>query len=170
LFTAFVLWYVITWTSEAWGNEPDEFAVMRAVQILQPSHAPPVAAAWAGVIYEAGAETGLDPLLIAAIAFRESSLREGVVGDRGEVGPMQLHGAALRHRPQGCDPADITCSIRGGAAVLQWWQAECNDPRWAIWIGAYGFGRCPSIEEAEDHRSVRRARELYERVGGERWE
>ena len=154
----------------ACADEPDEAEVVRAVELLQPGHGPAVAAAWGGVIFEAGIETDIDPLLIAAIAFRESSLREGVVGSRGELGPMQLHGVALAHRPQGCDPADIACSIRGGSAVLQYWRAECNDPRWAIWIGAYGFGRCPSIEEADAHRSVIRARDLYERIGGTQWQ
>jgi hypothetical protein len=146
-----------------------ELEVFRAVQLLQPAHPPAVAAAWAGVLFEAGVETDIDPLLLTAIAFRESSLRTSVVGDRGEVGPMQLHGAALAHRPSGCDPAEMSCSIRGGAAVLQWWQAQCSGS-WSVWVGAYGLGRCPSEEDAEALGSVRRARALYERIGGRSWQ
>ena len=157
--------------SNAWASdEITEAEVVRAVQTLQPGHSPPVAAAWGGVIWEAGQETSIDPLLITAIVFRESSIQEGVVGTRGEVGPMQLHGAALHFRPRRCDPREISCSIRGGSAVLSYWRAACNEDAWNIWVGAYGLGRCPAGDEAADLRSVRRARELYERIGGTGWE
>lgn len=151
------------------GGEVTEADVATAIRHLQPAHGAAVAAAWGSVIWEAGVEVDIDPLLLVALAFRESSLTEGVVGTRGELGPMQLHGAALRYRPGRCDPREIECSIRGGAAVLQWWRAECGEVPWSRWVGAYGLGRCPGIDEAEGLQSVRRARALYQRVGGSQW-
>lgn len=178
-FAAFVLgWFAVqlgdcdlSLERHAIGAEPTEEAVFSAVRILQPSHSPAVAAAWGGVIYEAGAESGIDPLLIASIAFRESSIQADVVGDLGEEGAMQIHGAAIAYAPRECqgNMLDMRCNIRTGAAVLQWWRAECQDERWAVWVGAYGFGRCPTYDEAVSHPSVQRARSLYDRVGGTEW-
>ena len=65
------------------------------------------AARLAGVFVGAAHETRTDPLLLVAIAMRESSLSERVerlerLGSRGERGLMQCHGAALRARPEAC--------------------------------------------------------------------
>lgn len=161
--------FAIIITVLAWCAIADANKELDAVMKLQPMHTQEVAASWAGAFRSAGKESDIDPLLLIAIAYRESSIRDDVVGKLGEQGPMQLHGAALMHRPRACNPAEMTCSIRGGAAVLQYWRSACNDDRWAVWIGAYGLGQCPSYGDAAKLRSVQRARALYEKIGGDGW-
>jgi len=168
---AFVLGYFAVCSADVLADDDvTEAEVLEAVETLQPAHPPAVAASWAGIFFEAGRETGIDPLLLVAIGFRESSLRGAVEGALGELGAMQLHGIATLHRPRGCDLQDIGCNVRGGAAYLQFCRAHCNDERWSVWVGAYGMSRCPTIDEAEASRSVRRARNIYEQIGGEGWQ
>jgi len=163
----YVLFVILLVALPAMAEVP-ELEVERAVLVLQPTYTPSQAAAWAGVLYAAGQETGIDPLLLTALAFRESSLRQDVVGSRGEIGALQLHGVSLRHLPRGCDPRELSCNVRGGAAFLQWVRATCGGP-WDVWVGAYGLSRCPADGEAASLPSVRRARVLYEQIGGRGW-
>lgn len=166
---------------EALANEnEDEARVFAAVKQLQPRHPAPVAASWAGIIYEAGREASVDPLLITSIAFRESSLRPDVVGneddvpEKRDIGAMQLRGAARRYIPRGCDnPLELSCNIRGGANYLSFCRDRCGGS-WNVWVGAYGARSCPSEEVAGDPstrigQSVRNARRIYESIGGTGW-
>ena len=146
------------------GEEP----AVQAIKTLQAAHSEARARNWARVFDRAGRETGIDSLLLVAIAHRETSLILGVVGTRGEVGLMQLHGLSLRHRPGRCNPKGVSCSIRAGAAFLQFCRATCGGS-WNRWVGAYGLSRCPSEEEAKAMKSVRRARAIYESIGGKKW-
>lgn len=160
-------------SSRAYANG-GELAVLDGVQKLSPRMQPAVAASWAGVLFEAAREQSLDPLLLTALAFRESSFREGLRGDLGEEGAMQLLGVAKRAAPRGrdgrrCDTSQLRCNIRTGAAFLAWCRERCPGP-WDVWVGAYGMSRCPTAAEAREHRSVKRARLLYEQIGGSRWE
>lgn len=166
-----LIFMFITWCTEEVYAEEERDPIMDVVIELQPRFAsePMVAASWAAAFWFAGLESNIDPILLAVIAFRESSFQADVVGSRGEQGAMQLHGVALSHMPEGCEPTDVGCNIRGGAAVLNYWRERCHSSRWSVWVGAYGIGECPTHEEAELMPSVRVARSLYAHVGGEGW-
>ena len=86
---------------------------------------------------------------------------------------MQLLGVAKSHAPREggrrCDTKEMRCNIRTGANFLAWCRDQCEGS-WNVWVGAYGMSRCPSEQEAEKLRSVRRARKLYQQIGGEEWE
>jgi Transglycosylase SLT domain len=46
---------------------------------------------FAGYLVDAGTRNGIDPWLLAAMAFRESGMNPFAVGDVGELGILQLH-------------------------------------------------------------------------------
>lgn len=173
LFVAGMVWLLTMDACESVAYAEDsnhvEEQVYEAVKQLQPAHDDAVAASWASILYTAGLENELDPLLVTTIAFRESSLLATVAdGRRGELGVMQVHGVARRHRPHGCMVREIGCNIRTGSAFLAWVRDHCGGP-WDVWVGGYGMSRCPTAEEARELRSVRRARRIYESIGGTQW-
>lgn len=149
--------------------------VVDAIVVLQPATDSPRATKLARVFVEAGQTTEVDPLLLVAIAMRESSLREDVerlerFGSRGERGLMQAHGAALRLRPERCtsDLEGAWCQVMTGARWLAYVRDRCPGSPWR-WVAAYGMSRCPTEQQAGMDASTRRARTLYARVGGDRW-
>lgn len=157
------------------SNTPSEMSVYHGIRQLSPQLDPAVAASWAGVLWHAGAETDIDPLLLTAIAFRESSFRDSVVGnpdapaEQQDIGAMQLRGAARQYMPRNCqDATDLSCNIRGGAAYLQYCRAVCGGS-WDVWVGAYGMSSCPTEAAAAQLPSVIRAKTLYEQIGGTNW-
>jgi len=146
----------------------DESPTVTAIRALQPIHEEETVATWAYLFDRAGRSADLDPLLLVSIAFRESSLLEGRIGSRGEVGLMQLHGAALQFLPRGCPPDEVECSIRGGAAYLSYCREFCGGS-WNRWVGAYGMSRCPTETIARSEPSVVRVREIYRQIQGSNW-
>lgn len=173
---AAVLIALVVWSIEGKARGGDEVdAVAVAVRRLQPAVGLERADALAAVMVAAGAEVDVDPLLLVAIAMRESSLSLRVErldrrGARGELGLMQCWGAALELRPAGCDEQlhGADCQVRTGARWLAHARERCPGST-ARWVMAYGAGRCPSEAEAHGDRLVAIARSHYARVGGERW-
>jgi len=156
------------------AEEGESYEVTAAIRTLQPATTPERAARLAGIFEGAGHETRLDPLLLVAIAMRESSLREDVLdgrvrGSRGEIGAMQIHGVALRFAPNGCDPLnDVSCNIRTGARFLAFIRETCNGS-WFRWVSAYGRSRCPTEETARTDVTVIVALRYYTEAGGSLW-
>jgi len=158
----------------AWGEARPRTAV--AVARLAPHLSAARAREIGGAIDAAASAAGLDPVLVAAIAARESSFRPSVLdgtvrGARGEVGIMQVlpGGAALRHAPSGCDQTELACSLATGCGYLAWLRDEgCPGSQWR-WVAAYGRRRCPSEAEARQDAATLRARDYYRRVGGAAW-
>ena len=154
----------------------DEGPLVAAVRQLQPALGAESVAGYAATIREAGARTDLDPLLLLAVAYRESSLHPDVArcrrtGARGEQGVMQVMpgGYALRWAPDGCDQCEPVCSIHTGARFLAALREHCGGSTWR-WVAAYGHRRCPSEERARADRSTVRARAIYQGIGGESWD
>ena len=150
-------------------------SVAQAVRTLQPGASVERAEELARVIVDAGRETELDPLLITAITFRESSFarsRESLesLGERGERGLMQVHGVALRFRPDACPHSleGAECQIRTGARFLAYCREACPGSQWR-WVGAYGMSRCPSEQEAGMMPSVRVVARYHREIGGSGW-
>jgi hypothetical protein len=161
------------------GDDGEELCdVATAIRTLQPTADLERADRLAEVFHGAGRAYRLDPLLLVALGFRESSLLADVElrrrrGALGELGLMQSHGAALQVRPVDCSHHLVRrgagreglayCQVRTGAAWLAEAREHCGGSMWR-WVGAYGMGQCPSEGYARTMRSTQRARELYCRV------
>ena len=76
----------------------------------------PLAVARTPALREAAVAARLSPSLIAAVAWRESGFRAGVVSSAGAIGEMQLMPSTARSL--GVDPYDTRQNFRGGAVYL----------------------------------------------------
>jgi hypothetical protein len=91
----------------------------------------------AGWIAEASGRHGIPGLLVTAIVYRESSFRPGAVGSaRGEVGLMQVHGAAARGCELDTGRGQIDCGTKWLAACKQ----KCGSVERSL--TAYAIGKC----------------------------
>jgi len=96
------------------------------------------------IVEECGAvQPPIDPFLVTAIIFRESSFRAKVKGTRGEVGLMQImpRGTLTRSITRE-DLTDVRANIRVGIGHLQYWQEECGTDDMEVWLSAYNAGKC----------------------------
>jgi hypothetical protein len=151
----------------------DEVAV--AIQQLQPVVSDDRARALAQVFDRAGYENDIDPFLLVAISMRESSLllkaEDGrYVGSRGERGLLQIHGVALRFRPDGCSKQlkKAFCQVHTGARFLDYCRGMCGGSPWR-WVAAYGMSGCPSEEKAGMAVGPRIAHKYYMKIRGTGW-
>ncbi len=167
---SFVIWVTCRL---AYGEAPDPIAA--GIRHLQPTATPDRAARLASVFRAAGDRHKLDPLLLVAVSFRESSLSQSVESRRkrgalGELGLMQSHGVALGFRPADCTHHLIgaRCQVETGAAFLSEARRQCGGSWWR-WVAAYGLGACPSEERARTMTGVRIARRYYVAIGGKGW-
>lgn len=115
----------------------------------------------------AGRAHGVDPWLLAAMAYRESGLNPDAIGAVGEVGVLQLHPRSARGRralaacaraPSRCTAAVIWLAAEGLAASI----ARCGSEPAAL--GAYNRGHCGVTSYS---RRVLRQRELLLAWAGE---
>jgi len=85
----------------------------------------------------------VDPFLVVAIIFRESSFRPKVKGKRGEVGLMQIlpRGTLTRSITKD-DLTNVRANIRVGVGHLQYWRETCGDDDLDLWLSAYNAGKC----------------------------
>jgi len=173
LTVAFVGWSMMRLVYGSDG--PTTADVARGVQTLQPGADDDRAARLASVFSTAGQRHEIDPLLLVAIAFRESSLSPEVElhrrrGQLGEGGLMQVHGVALTRRPHYCPTPlpDAECQVETGAAWLAEVRETCGGSWWR-WVAAYGMARCPSENDARSADSARTAHRYYRRIGGAQW-
>lgn len=85
----------------------------------------------------------IDPFLVVAIVFKESSFRAKVKGKRGEVGLMQILPRGSYTQSIAKDSiADARENIRIGVAHLRYWLKECGTDDTAVWLSAYNSGKC----------------------------
>ena len=85
----------------------------------------------------------IDPFLVVAIIFRESSFRRKVKGKRGEIGLMQVmpRGTLTRSITKD-DLTDVRANVRVGVGHLHYWQEECGSDDMVLWLSAYNAGKC----------------------------
>ena len=107
------------------------------------------AATYAAIIVEEAqaVQPEIDPFLMVAIIYRESSFRPNISGKRGEVGLMQIfpYGALMRTINKGVtrdDLKDARTNVRVGVSHLLFWQRECGAGDMAVWLSAYNSGKC----------------------------
>ena len=107
------------------------------------------AASYAAIIVEEAqaVQPEIDPFLVVAIVYRESSFRPSASGKRGEVGLMQIfpYGALMRTINKGVtkdDLGDARTNVRVGVSHLLFWQNECGPDDMSVWLSAYNSGKC----------------------------
>jgi soluble lytic murein transglycosylase-like protein len=123
------------WKSEAKQNKAEEYAtiVVEESQAVQPE---------------------VDPFLVVAIIFRESSFRAKVKGQRGEVGLMQvMPRGTLTRTITKQSLTDARANVRAGVGHLHYWQEECGGDDMVLWVSAYNAGKCKKTFYG---RSIRR--------------
>jgi len=85
------------------------------------------------------AENKVDPMLTAVMIQFESSFRPGVVGKKGELGLMQVHGIALKGRRL----TSVADEIRHGVEYLSACLRRC--PSILEAINRYMSGKCRPV-------------------------
>jgi len=111
------------WKSETKQEKAEEYAqvIVEESQAVQPE---------------------IDPFLVVAIIFRESSFRRKVKGKRGEVGLMQVMPRGTLTRSITTDDlTDVRANVRVGVGHLRYWQQECGGDM-ELWLSAYNAGKC----------------------------
>ncbi len=98
----------------------------------------------------------IDPFLITAIIFKESSFRAKIEGKKGEVGLMQvMPRGTLTRSISKQSRTDVRANIRVGVGHLHYWQERCGADDMDLWLSAYNLGRCKRTKYAK------RVRRLY---------
>ena len=135
--TAAILSLVPHWTSEKAQTRAESYAsiIVEESEAVQPK---------------------MDPFLVVAIAFKESSFRAKVKGARGEVGLMQIlpKGALTRTIAKQPKLLDVRSNIRVGIGHLTYWRKKCGEDKTDVWISAYNAGRCTKTDYAKRIRRV----------------
>jgi hypothetical protein len=101
----------------------------------------------AAMFVDAGAYAAVDPYLITALAWHESSFSEDSISHVGAIGLLQVHPAhwgrePLRmciHYPQHC----TFWLLRGGATALAHYTRKCGSELRGV--HAYRHGRCGPV-------------------------
>ena len=111
----------------------------------------------ADLFVRAGHDHDVDPWLLVAIALRESGGNPDAVGQRGELGLMQLHpeSRAGRLAARLCDESPRECPailVDGAARVLRASIDRCETVERGL--AMYNGGRCDSEHGAVYARSV----------------
>jgi hypothetical protein len=117
-------------------------------------------------IHAAASENDLDPYLLAAMSFRESSFRLGARGALGEIGLMQIHGSALRK----CRDLDMTLTsgqAMCGARHLRAMADHCGDI--TSGLTAYASGSCIARTDKTSRLVANRLR-MAQRLASKPWE
>ena len=129
---------------------------------------PEAARPWIGSIQEAARDAGIDPRMLAALVWTESSFRPDAVSPAGAVGLTQLMPATAAEL--GVDPSDPVQNLEGGARYLARNLAEFG--RLDLAAAAYNAGPGavrqngghPYIDEPGGY--VDRLVSRYRRLGG----
>ncbi len=134
--TTAILSLVPHWKSEAAATRAEQYAtiIVEESQAVQPP---------------------IDPFLVAAIAFKESSFRAKIKGKKGEVGLMQImpRGAVTRTITKE-RMTDVRSNVRVGIGHLKYWQKECGPDKMDVWLSAYNRGKCKRTKYAKRVRRV----------------
>ncbi len=115
---------------------------------------------------------GIDPYLLAALAFRESSMNAEAIGTKGEFSIVQLHPRSRWGRAAHtlCKGAEASCertAVLEAARLLALGVKECGSESRAV--GFYRTGHCTEGVGADRVLSVRVRMLAYSKQEGE-WE
>ncbi len=135
--TAAILSLVPQWKSESAHIRAEKYAtiIVEESQAVQPP---------------------IDPFLVVAIIFKESSFRAQIKGKKGEVGLMQIMPRGTLTRSITKESlTDVRPNIRVGVGHLHYWQERCGSNNTDIWLSAFNAGKCKRTKYAK------RVRRLY---------
>lgn len=122
----------------------------------------------ARAIHAAAAETDLDPYLLTAMSFRESSFRTGARGELGEIGVMQVHGRPLKEcRQAGLDMSRIRDQTLCSARYLRAMVDHCGGVTKGL--TAYASGSCTPRTDRTARLVASRLR-MAKRLASRPWE
>ncbi len=138
---------------------------------LQPALRPSRAIVWERWIIDADREARIgDPWLIVSMVMAESSFLPSVAkgqrrGAKGEIGPLQTHGEALRSMPTDCNRRNPTpqCLLRTGVRWFAKVRETCPGSTWVA-VGAYGMGKCPSERTARRMAFTKKRWSYYQTI------
>lgn len=97
----------------------------------------------------------IDPFLVTAVIFKESSFRAHIEGQKGEVGLMQVmpRGAVTRAVSKE-KMVGVRSNIRVGIGHLVYWREHCGYDNTSVWLSAYNLGKCKRTKYAKRVRRV----------------
>lgn len=102
-----------------------------------------------------GAQYDVDPVLLAVMAYQESSMRTDRVGALGEVGMFQVHGLSHRAcKAAGIQPLGVEC----GAFLLDMNRRYCGSMTRGLY--RYMSGDCRGTPRAR-RKTAARLRKVY---------
>ncbi len=115
------------------------------------------------VLREAAQRRGLNPLLLEAVAWRESRFHQGAISPKGAIGVMQLMPGTARDL--GVDPRDLQQNVDGGAIYLRRMLDRYNG-NLTLALAAYNagpgavdrYGGVPPYRETQEYVSAILAR------------
>lgn len=129
---------------------------------------PAAGQAWAGEIERAASDAGIDPRLLAAMAWQESRFHADAVSPSGAIGLTQLMPGTAAGLD--VDPWDPVQNLDGGARYLAWTIAEFGSIELGLAAYNAGPGRVreaggiPNISETQAY--VPRVLDYYRQLGG----
>jgi hypothetical protein len=109
------------------------------------------------LLREAGrASPPIDPVLLGAIAWNESSFRHGVHGARGEIGTMQILPTGMAVLVcRGLVVSRLEDNVRCAVRILDRLRKVCGGSP-ARWLSAYSGRRCGGSSYADRVLAIRR--------------
>ncbi len=143
-------------------------SIQTAIKQLQPRISSDRLSKLSSYISVHSRESKIDPLLVTAIIFRESSFSYALQIGRETgreplkcIGLMQIAPWGAAHKLGGyMDLTDADINIRTGVMWLEYSESICGDTMWQ-WVAAYGMSSCPSYHKARRDTATITARRLY---------
>lgn len=123
---------------------------------------------WAGPIEQAAYDVGIDPRLLGALMWAESTFVPDAVSHAGAIGLTQLMPGTAEGL--GVDPWDPIQNIEGGARYLAWTLEEFESLELGLAAYNAGPGRVRNAggvpDIAETRAYITRVFDYYDRLGG----
>jgi len=113
-------------------------------------------------IETAAVEHGVDPYLLASMAWHETRFLNDRRGKLGEQGVIQVHGVAAR----GCSFDSDLGSLQCGAKWLRRQIGKCGGVPSGLHAYATKGGRCKMVKGTRAYRAVHRRLKLADKLRG----
>jgi len=123
--------------------------------------------AWADEVTRAaeyaGADWGFDPLLLMAMAYRETEYRPGMIGSRGERGLLQVGHGGRRYPMCREVCGELATPDEHMACGACWLRAGVDWCRGDLYGGmlAYAYGKCRAPRDSRAAKAVRKRVQLW---------
>lgn len=143
IFFILTFFFIISFAAVVFASEPGVENIQKSIQWLlrkNPNHQlnknPEERNSFSQEILDQSQKYDIDPYLLTAMIYLESTFRTNATGGIGEQGLSQVHGIAAR----GCDLKTPRGQIECGARYLRSRIDHCGSIRGGL--AAYAAGRC----------------------------